>query len=234
MGRFSKFTLQQKITAVILATSCIVLVLSSSIFFGSQLMTHKRLTVGELNAVANITANNVTAALVFDDPAAAEETLTALRAKPGIELARIYTTDGQVFAQYVGVDTTGDLAAGEHATQISGLAPGFDFAAGARGYAFDLFGGRVELYDPISLDGEVIGTVFISSNLNQLYSIIDAYLFLAALVVLFLIIIAFLIAARLQKIISEPVLNLLDTMRRVSADQDYSARASSAPTNWAS
>ena len=31
MGRFSKFTLQQKITAVILATSCIVLVLSSSI-----------------------------------------------------------------------------------------------------------------------------------------------------------------------------------------------------------
>jgi signal transduction histidine kinase len=225
MGRFRNFTLQQKITTLILAASCIVLILSSSIFFGSQLMTHKRLTVGELNAVANIAANNVTAALVFDDRATAEETLTALRAKPGIELARIYTTEGKVFAEYVGVDTTDDPTAAEQATHIAGLAPGFDFEIGASGYTFDLFGGRVELYVPIYLDSEVIGTIFLSSNLSQLYSIIDAYLFLAALVVLFLIIIAFFIAARLQKIISEPVLNLLDTMQSVSADQNYSVRA---------
>jgi sensor histidine kinase regulating citrate/malate metabolism len=89
MRGFNTFSLKQKITALILATSCIVLLLSSSIFVGSQVITYKRLTVGELNAVAGIIASNVTAAVVFDDPASARETLATLRAKPGIVAARI-------------------------------------------------------------------------------------------------------------------------------------------------
>ncbi|MFQ6017518.1 MAG: ATP-binding protein [Kiloniellaceae bacterium] len=225
MRRFSTFSLQQKITALILAASCIVLFLSSTIFFGSQLITNKRLTIGELDAVADIIGNNVTAALVFDDKESAEETLAALRAKPGIVSARIYRTDGTIFAEYVAEAPADGSAEGQAGDRREGRAAA-GLALGSKGYDFDIFGGYVDLSAPIRLDGEVIGTLFITSDLRQMYSIIDAYLVLAGLVILFLIVIAFFIAARLQKIVSEPVLHLLDTMQSVAVNQDYSVRAS--------
>ena len=93
-------SLKQKITALILVTSCLVLSLSSSIFVGSQMITYKRLTVSELNAVAGIIANNVSAAVVIGDAASAEGMLRVLGAKPGFIWARILLPDGSLFAAH--------------------------------------------------------------------------------------------------------------------------------------
>ncbi len=218
MRGFSKFTLKQKITALILAVSCIVLFLSSSIFVGSQIITYKRLTVGELNAIADIIASNVTAAVVFDDAASAEETLAALRAKPGIVSARIYRVDGSLFAAFEAAP-----AAGEDGRAAPPRAD--DRLRGERGQELRMLDGYIDLYAPIHLDGERIGTLYLRSDLKQMYDIIDTYLVLAGFVVALLIIVAFLFASRLQKVISAPVLNLLGTMQAVSSGQDYSVRA---------
>ena len=220
MRGFSNFSLKQKITALILAASCIVLLLSSSIFVGSQVITYKRLTVGELNAVAGIIASNVTAAVVFDDPASARETLAALRAKPGIVAARIYRYDGSLFAEFVAQPATGEDGAASAPPLRAGKP-----LPGERGQELRLLDGYIDLYAPIDLDGETIGTLYLRSDLKQMYDIIDAYLVLAGFVVLLLIIVAFIIASRLQKVVTEPVLNLLETMQAVSSDQDYSVRA---------
>ena len=220
MPGFSNISLKKKITALILAASCIVLLLSSSIFVGSQVITYKRLTVGELNAVADIIASNVTAAVVFDDPASAEETLAALRAKPGIVAARIYRDDGSLFAEF----TTESAVEGGGEAAASSFEAGGAFRA-ERGQEFKLFDGYIDLHAPINLDGELIGTLYLRSDLEQMYDIIDAYLVLAGFVVLLLILVAFFIASRLQKVVSEPLLGLLDTMQAVSSDQDYSVRA---------
>ncbi len=220
MRGFSNFSLKQKITALILAASCIVLLLSSSIFVGSQVITYKRLTVGELNAVADIIASNVTAAVVFDDPASARETLAALRAKPGIVAARIYRYDGSLFAEFVAKPATGE----DGAVSAPPLRAGKPLP-GERGQELRLLDGYIDLHAPIDLDGEIIGTLYLRSDLKQMYDIIDAYLVLAGFVVLLLIIVAFIIASRLQKVVTEPVLNLLETMQAVSSDQNYSVRA---------
>jgi len=220
MRGFSTFSLKQKITALILAASCIVLLLSSSIFVGSQVITYKRLTVGELNAVADIIASNVTAAVVFDDPASAREMLAALRAKPGIVAARIYRYDGSLFAEFVAKPATGEDGR-SHAAPLRAGKP----LPGERGQELSLIDGYIDLYAPIDLDGEIIGTLYLRSDLKQMYDIIDAYLVLAGFVVLLLIMVAFIIASRLQKVVTEPVLNLLETMQAVSSDQNYSVRA---------
>ena len=47
--------------------------------------------VQELTAIAQISASNSTAAIIFDDKAAAHETLTALSVRPNIESAAIST-----------------------------------------------------------------------------------------------------------------------------------------------
>ncbi len=221
MRGFDKMSLKQKITALILAASCIVLLLSTSIFVGSQVITYKRLTVSELNVVAGIIASNVSAAVIFDDALSAEEMLRALRAKPSIVWARIYRDDGSLFAAYPAGSAVGtgeqNSASSTHEIEIEDL--------DAQTQVLQLLEGHTDLRTPILLDGEVIGTLHLRSDLAQMYDIIDAYLVLAGVVVLLLIAVAFVIASRLQKVVSEPVLDLLGTMQVVSTDQDYSVRA---------
>jgi len=220
---FGSLTLRQKITALILGTSCVVLLLSSAIFVGSQALSYKRLTINELEAMAAVIGSNVSAAVLFDDRESAEETLAALRAKPSIKLARVYLRDGALFAAYAAKGSQGATAAGLPGKAVPESAN--RIFPSDRGHELRLMDGYIDLYAPIRLDGEVIGTVFIRSDLSQLYGIIDAFLVLAGLTFLFLLGIAFLLAARLQKVISRPILNLLDTMQTVSTRQDYSVRA---------
>ncbi len=223
MRLLRSLTLRQKITALILGTSSVVLLLSSAIFVSSQVLTYKRLTIGELGAMADVISSNVSAAVLFDDQDSAEETLSALRVKPGIQLARIYLPDGSLFAAYAAVGSQGAAALDLPGQAIPGSRD--RLFANERGYNLRVLAGYLDLHVPVRLDGDVIGTVFIRSDLSQLYDIIDAFLALAGLTFLFLLGIAFLIAARLQKVISRPVLNLLQTMHAVSAKQDYSVRA---------
>jgi len=207
MNMFAKMSLKQKITALILSASCLVLLLSSSIFVSSQVVTYKRLTVSELNAVAGIIASNVSAAVVFDDTATAEEMLRVLDAKPGFVWARILLPDGSLFAAH---------EAGPGVAGVS-LDPNWE--------ALQLLDSLIDLRVPILLDGDTIGSLHLRADLAQMYDIIDAYLVLAAFVVLLLIAVAFVMASRIQKVVTEPVLGLLATMRAVSSEQDYTIRA---------
>ena len=226
MHSLGNISLKKKITVLILATSCIVLFLSSSIFVGSQVLTYKRQTVGELSAVAEIIASNVTAAVVFDDSASAEETLSALRARPAIAAARIYTNDGTLFAEYRASRTQEEPGETNEPSLAAAGQPEGGFKP-AENYRLEFLEGYVDLHAPIRLDGDLVGTLFLRSDLAEMYDIINAYLVLAAGVILGLIIVAFLLASRLQQIVTQPILNLLGTMQEVSNGKDYSVRAES-------
>ena len=76
----------------------------------------------------------------------------------------------------------------------------------------------------IVLEGGRIGTIYLQSDLETLYSrwtgfvgIVVGVLFAAGLL-------AFILASRLQQIISEPILRLTTLARRVSAEKNYSLR----------
>ena len=217
-----KISLKKKITMLILATSCVVLLLSSSIFVGSQVVTYKRLTMDELNAVADIIANSVISAVVFDDSGSAEETLAALRARPSIVTAKIYQNDGTPFAEYHAERLLGNP--GETQVPASAAQSNSLFKA-VESYQLEFLEGYVDLPAPIRLDGETVAILFIRSDLKEMHDIINTYLILAGGVILFLIIVAFLIASRLQKIVTQPVMALLETIQDVASDQDYSRRA---------
>jgi signal transduction histidine kinase len=213
--------LKQKITALILAASCLVLLLSSSIFVGSQVITYKRLTVSELNAVAGVIAGNVSAAVVFDDAASAEEMLRVLGAKQGFVWARILLPDGSLFAAHEARPGGGAEARGPDRGSVAAMRG----ATGTQSQALRLLDSLIDLRTPIRLDGETIGTLHLRADLAQMYDIIDGYLVLAAFVVFLLIAIAFVLASRIQKVVTEPVLGLLETMQAVSSGQDYTIRA---------
>ena len=74
-------------------------------------------------------------------------------------------------------------------------------------------------------EGEVVGALYLRSNLKGMYSHLERYFFGVAVVTFFAFILALLLSSRLQKVISQPILALAGTMKEVSQKQSYSIRA---------
>ena len=66
----------------------------------------RRSLIFDLSALSRIIADNSTAAIVFDDPRTASETLAALRARPHLVTACIYRADGSILARYARQEAT--------------------------------------------------------------------------------------------------------------------------------
>ena len=73
----------------------------------------------DLSALSRIIADNSTAALAFNDPRAASETLAALRARSHLVTACIYRMDGSVLARYARAGRTFRMPVGRRAGRFS-------------------------------------------------------------------------------------------------------------------
>ncbi len=225
MVAFRDISVKYKITAITLLTTLVALILASAVFIGARWMSDRRATGQELETIADIIGNNSTAAIVFDDQHGAGEILSALRAQPNIERAYVYRANGTILAKYVSGRLKGGSTAPE-SDERRGL--GHPAPAGAdRSLASELVYHNefVEIYRPIQLDGKAIGAVFIRSDLARAYAAIATYVRVAAAVILIACVVAFLLVSRLHRVISQPIMELLETIRVVSANQDYSVRA---------
>ena len=92
--------IRRKLMAVITATSAVALVLASGMLLAWDVVRFRADLRDDLETLTTIIADNTTASLEFNDPAAAAETLGALEAKPQITAAGIYRPNGELFAAY--------------------------------------------------------------------------------------------------------------------------------------
>ncbi|UCF90635.1 MAG: HAMP domain-containing protein [Desulfobacterales bacterium] len=212
-------TIKRKLIAIIMMTSAIVLMISSATFVVTELISFRQTMGKDLSILANVIGTNSTASLAFKDQSAAKETLSALKAEPHITFACILTPDGNVFSTYVN-----EKPKSGSTTKLSTDVPAFlYFKETDDGYQFhkDYLG----LHQKITLDGETIGTVYIRSDLNELYERLRLYAGVGAAVMAFAGLVAYLLSSTLQRIISAPILHLAATMKRVSTEKKYSIRA---------
>jgi PAS domain S-box-containing protein len=186
----------------------VALLLACAAIVVYDLASDRRATVSELSTSARIIGTNSTAAIHFDDPAAAEETLAALRAEQDVVFACIYAADGTPFAQY----RRDDQGAGFTPPPLTGV-----------GYHFE--SDHLDLFDAIRLNNETIGTVYIRYDLAGMRARLIRYLTIIAGVALTALAAAFVLSSRLQRVISRPVLRLAETARLVSTKKDFSVRA---------
>lgn len=217
---FANLPVRFKITAIAVLTTTIVIVLASAVFVALEISNYRRALVQELTAIAQITSSNSTAAILFDDWVAAEETLGALGARPNIQSASIYTADGRQFAGY------GDPAGEVDVNRALRANAGAKFGAGGKlPYSLSWSLRSVELSGPILFDGEVIGAIHMRSSLSQIYATIETYLQVVLLIIMLAIAMAWVLATRLRKQVTNPIHGLLETMQSVSRDRNYSLRA---------
>ena len=205
--RLRHLPIQRKLRLVVLATCIAALCVATSALFALQFFNFKRDFQRDLISVAELIANNSTAAVEFKNDDTAREILTSLKLKPHIVGAEIVLSDGASLA------AIGDTHGYRDAKQPPD--PGF------RDNGFAL------LYvQPIILERERIGTLFLhadyasqASRLHRLF----AGTIVAVLAISFLV--AFLVSRKLEPVILGPIKALADTARRIASKNDYSVRA---------
>jgi len=224
--RLNNLSIRRKLIAILLVTNFIVLVLVAGAFVVNEATTFRTGARAELAALAEIIGNNTSAAVAFNDRVAAGETLSGLRAKPPILAAFVLLPDGSVLAGY--------LARGVDSRRLRFAVPvgdGFrvdrDKLAAAARQSSSLFAVDSDLYGiaPIILDRQEVGTVVILSDSRELLNRLGRFFLLVAGVMLSGLLLVYFLAARLQRVISDPILHLAQVVEAVASDRDYSVRA---------
>ncbi len=140
------------------------MLLASVIFVTTKVAGYRHAIVQELETITTIIGSNSTAAMVFDDRRVAEVILAALHAKPNIVSARIFLTDGSLFATYMGQETPShiDARARSNPPRV------FPMPGEVAGHESDFRAGHVDLYAPIHFNDETNCSIFIRSEFGAL------------------------------------------------------------------
>jgi two-component system sensor histidine kinase/response regulator len=154
--------------------------------------------------IARTAGVNTIEALGRADSIGARIALGALGDEPMVDVAEVYLPDGRRIATY---DRAGNVVLLQpHSAPVPVHRNQFQITASA------------------THEGAVLGYVHILVPLAALYPDWRAYALISLAAIAAAILTAYWLAARLQKQISGPIVNLAQTMQRVSAEEDYTLR----------
>jgi PAS domain S-box-containing protein len=207
MSFIERASIKRKQMLIIMLITSVALLLACAAFGAYEVITFRKAMLRNLTTLAQIVGGNCAVALDFDDQKAAEETLASLKVEPNIVGACVFDKSGRIFAQF-------------DRTQAAGAAKPPPFQP--EGYAFSRF--DLKLYHLINYKGDMVGMVYIASDMEALYRRLERYGAIAGGVFGVTMLIALGLSARLQRLVSDPILRLVQTTRLVARDKDYSIR----------
>jgi two-component system, sensor histidine kinase and response regulator len=203
-----KLSLRRKLMLVIMINTFVALCAAGTGFAEYGVYRFKELRLEDLNALANILGTNSTAPLAFKDPNSALDILRALAAKPHILSAVIYDRDDKPFAAYhrgASMDKYSAPLVESDSSRFTSK--------------------RVLIFQAINFQGEKVGTVFLEGDTVEYKQLLVGYLFFFGLIVAVVSLGAYAMAGRLQRPISNPILELAWTTKMVTSTRDYAIRA---------
>lgn len=206
-GRFREWPIKKKLMVIIMLTTTVALLLSGIGILVSDGFLFYGYLQRDLSALARIISDNTTAALAFDDPRSATETLAALRARPHLVTACVYRADNTVLARYSrpGSAENCPLASAVEEIQIEGS--------------------HLRTSWPIFLQQRRIGSLILLYDLGEIWERVRLFGVTVLLVLLLSIAIAVVLSSKLRAIIATPLTQLASVATSVSESKDYSIRA---------
>lgn len=162
----------------------------------------------DIRSLALVIGTNSKSALRSKDARTANTALDALRARSEITTAALYDDAGRILGRY----RRNDIQTAK-------------IPAAPRENGANLEKGNLEVFQSVTEDGKVLGSVYICSDSSTWAARIRGYGWIVLCVLLGSMLLAFLVAWFLQRTISAPIVSLAHTMRRVSAQKNYSLRA---------
>jgi signal transduction histidine kinase len=200
--------IRHKLIFIVMLACAVALVSSGAIIIAFQRHHLRNDLIIDHATITEITAANCKAAMAFDDPMDAEDILKTLHVEPTILYACAFTGSNKIFASYT---RTGNPD--EHKQTNFQLS----------GHILDK--NYLTVFKPIIIEGQTIGGICIKSDLTPMYNKLWRNTYWILSVLLLSMLLTYLLSAKLQKIISDPILDLAKVASVVSENKDYQIRA---------
>ena len=208
MNFFKNLSIRSKLTAFSGITMTLALAVCCTVFVGSEISLIRRSKVEQLTSVADILAQNSSAALSFGQQESATALLESLSDRPTIAGAWMLDDRLQVFAAFVrSTETTCPIVTSKHRSHR---------------FAKDH---PLVVWVPIREDGELLGMIVVQDSLEDLQANLES---VAVTAVFALIICGFIVlslALPFNRYLSRPILDLATTAQQISQQSDFSVRA---------
>jgi two-component system, sensor histidine kinase and response regulator len=204
---YRNLAIKHKLRLIILFAVVAALIPASVAVVTYDQIAAQREMRGDLDVLAEIVGSNSTAAITFGDRNAAADLLSGLKASKHIVAAVIYSDDGKPFASY------------RRQAAPEGPLP----ALRSTGSRFE--GNRLIVYRDIQLASQVIGVIYLESELAELHQRFARFAWAVFLILLISSSLAMALSSKLQRAVSGPIAHLARVAKRVSGQKDYAVRA---------
>ena len=201
-------SIKTKLSLLATAAAAVALSLSCVAFVIHDVSMIRASKAQELSALATILGSNTTAALEFNDPKTAAELLGSLAQQPSVEFACLYDSHGKPFATYPAEMPSG------FAIPPLPLESGSEFSNT----------GYLDVSQILTRDHEKLGTIYLHATVHDIRKQIINYAWIVLLVLSVSLIVSFVLASRLQRFVTTPILRLVEVMGHVTRENDYSVR----------
>ena len=201
-------TLNTKLTILATAAAGTALALSCMAFLASNVWLIRNSKVRELSTLATILGSNTVAAVEFNDAKTATELLSSLNKQPTIEFACLYDGRGKLFAKYPAQMPAGFIV------------PSLPAETGAHFRGSDC----LDITQDVLSGQEKIGTIYLRASMRDLREQTWYYLKITMAVLAISLLVAIVLARRLQRLVTKPIFRLVEAMKRVTDEDDYSIR----------
>jgi hypothetical protein len=181
-------SLKSKLLFVVLLTTLVAVMVALAAMILYDVRLYQRSWEADIRTQAELLGRTSAPALLFDDPQVAHENLGLLRYRTGVLAAAIYDQRGARIATYLAPGAELELPA----------LPGADGSS--------LQGGDLVVFQRIVQDDQILGTVYLRAAYD-LVPRIASYLGIALVAAVLAMSIAYLLSARLQRIVSQPILD---------------------------
>jgi hypothetical protein len=195
--------------ALLAIVPCVAALLITCLAIGAyEVLAFRSGVVEDLSATAESIAYSSSAALAFRDEAGATRILGSLSANRHIVGAALYDDQGTILAKYTRAHGNGDFRPPQPRPE------GYEFGSDS-----------INLFHTVTFQGEHLGTIFVESDLSEMYTRLLRYGLIALLAVVIASCCATWIGRRLSSLISEPISELARVVKRVARENDFTVRA---------
>jgi two-component system sensor histidine kinase/response regulator len=209
---FADLPVERKLRVVILVPAMTAFAIATLMHVATNLLQLRQDMHQRAAHIARMAGSNAIAALQSGRPQEAILAMGSLRDEPLVSVAELFSAAGHKLAIY-------DRSANSILLDV-----GSSHDAIPRSGHVTWSGSRLQITEPVTRDFAAIGFVKVYVPLSAVYPDWLSYASIIIAAAASAMMVAYWLAARLQRQISGPIINLAHTMQRVSDEEDYSLR----------
>ncbi len=196
----NNISIKNKMVLPIIIFIVVTFVTIQSINYTVTFEREKKSLIQRVKVLAQGVAYNLQAAILFEDKSSAQEILSAFVADKDIVRVKLYDINEQLFASY---QVSNTLVPRPNADELD------DIAA----HQFAISEHFIFLLVPVKLDGVVIANLRVTISKEAFHSILTTIFKVAAVYLLFLVILGAVLVKMVQRLIIEPMFDLNEAMQ---------------------